>query len=118
MYLEQDERTNRNDVEYVAYKEDDCIKIELLVPGYTVDDIELKATKKIVQVFGTPNKNVAKGRWTKGFYVGFPITDEQKLDTTGKDVTVNLSYGVLTITIPVSEEHRAVTLEVAEGPQE
>jgi|SaaInl4_150m_RNA_FD_contig_31_536062_length_425_multi_4_in_0_out_0_1 HSP20 family molecular chaperone IbpA len=118
MYLEQDERTNRHEVDYLAYKVDDAIKVELKVPGYTAEDIELKATKKIVQIFGNPTSAVAKGRWTNGFYVGFPITDEQKLDTTGKNVTVNLTNGILTITIPVAEEHRAVTLEVTEGIQE
>jgi len=92
--------------------------VEMNVPGYTADDIEVKATKKIVQVFGTPNKNVAKGRWTNGFYVSLPITEEDKIETNGENVGVNLTNGILTLTFPVAEEHRSTTLTITEGQQE
>lgn len=96
--------------EFVADSMGDHIRIDILAPGYTVDDITVEARENGIAVVGFPKKNVAGGRLLKGFTNFFDVVDPKKFDRKG--ASAEIFNGILTIKVPVLPEFQSVKIDI------
>ena len=105
------ESNSANEAKYVAYYADDSIKIEMEVPGYEKDDIEVKATSEVLTVSAKKKEDVGKGHFATGFYNRFDIKSE-KLKVNASGVNVSLVNGILTIRIEIKDEYKSTVFSI------
>lgn len=98
------------ETQFVAESKGEFIQIDMVAPGYTVEDITIEARENGIAVVGVPKKNIGDGRLLRGFTNFFPLEDHKKFDR--KAVTAEIYNGILTIKVPVMEEFRSVKINV------
>ena len=114
MYLEDDKRNVGASAEFVAYLDDgeNEVVIELKVPGYKKEDIEVKANKESIKVYGKGNEKVGRGRWANTFYNKFPIGEEGTIEVDASSMKAAMADGILTIRVPVAEKFQSTTVTI------
>jgi HSP20 family molecular chaperone IbpA len=101
------------ETKFVAESKGDYIQVDMVAPGYTVDDLTIEARENGVLVVGKPKKSIGDGRLLPGFSNFFNLDDPKKFDR--KNVTAEIYNGVLTVKIPVMEEYRTVKINVVQA---
>jgi len=99
-----------NPADFVADSMGDHVRIDILAPGYTVDDITIEARENGIAVVGNPKKTIGGGRLLKGFTNFFDIVDPKKFDR--KAASAEIFNGILTIKVPVLPEFQSIKIEV------
>jgi len=97
---------------FVAESMGDFLQVDILTPGYTVNDITIESRENGILAVGTPKKSLGFGKLVKGFANFFPLEDPKKFDRV--KISAEIYNGILTIKIPVIEEYRSVKINVTQ----
>jgi len=106
-------RLEYSEAHFVAQSMGEYLKIEIVAPGYTIDDVKLESKENGILVTGEPKENIGDSRLVTGFSNFFEITNYKKFDK--KTIKAFIYNGILTIHLPVREEFRAVNITIAES---
>ena len=87
---------------YTLVKEKDAVIFQTLATGLNEDDIKMSIENKKLHVSSKPQE---KGQFISSFEFKLPVGDVQ-----AKNTRAELSQGILTITMPVKEDKKAVNI--------
>lgn len=99
------------------YEKDDVVHVELEVPGYAVEDLDISITGDVLKVMGKSSEQTEEKQGRKYFMSeiserAFARTITLPYEVVADKVTANFKDGVLQLTLPKSEKAMPKTIKI------
>jgi HSP20 family protein len=91
---------------YELEKGDENYTLEVALPGYTKDDIDIKVDNKLLSISFSAAKETDK--WKQNFDKKFKVNDELDLS----NIKASFANGILTVLIPKVEKAKPKTITI------